>query len=212
MQVEIVVVKYNQPGYEARCLASIAMFTQEVDYSLTAHQNAKGVGLATVWNKLIQRSEAEYICLLNNDTVVTPGWLVAMVDVMEGDPTIGAVVPSTNLSAAGQIKTPLPREEGDIGKIAKWGTECTARYDDVLDLDVLSATCMAFPRRVWEEAGGFDERFFFYGEDSEFTWRIKNTYGHRLCHVKGAYIHHYKAKSMGLAVSRGELDLPASLP
>ena len=208
--VQIIVVKYNQPEYEARTIESVARFTKEIPYTLTAIQNPLGVGLAKCWNQIIRRSSVidEYICLLNSDTVVTNKWLSRLLSTFDEYPECGAVVPSSNNAAEVTIPVPFSHAEKNFNTINDFGQSWWDQHEDATTkLDVLSATCLVFPRKVWREAGRFDEDFFLYGEDSEFTWRIKNVLKRELIWRKGVYVHHYKARSVIKAVEEGEFKL-----
>ena len=59
-------------------------------------RNAVNEGFIKAVNKGIEASAAEYVCLLNNDTLVFDGWLTEMIKVAQADKTIGIVNPSSN--------------------------------------------------------------------------------------------------------------------
>ena len=70
MAVEILVVRYGQPELEARCIESVRRHTDLVHHKLTVFDNFKrDKQLGALWNEVIARSEAEWILLLNSDTV-----------------------------------------------------------------------------------------------------------------------------------------------
>lgn len=208
-KVEIIVVKYNQPHFEATTLERVASNTDYPNYSLTAYQNERGQGLAKTWNKLIAASDAEYICLLNSDTAVTPGWLTALMNIFTALPNVGAVVPSSNQVFLSQIPVPFAHETADFEMIDKYAMDIVNRETACLSLPTLSAMCVIFPRKLWEEIGGFDQEFKLYGEDTEFFYRLHEKTGKLLVWYKGVYVHHYKARSMAKAVQDGELDINA---
>lgn len=208
-KVEIIVVKYNQPHYEATTLERVASNTEYPNYSLTAYQNVRGVALSKCWNDLIRRSDAEYICLLNSDTVVTPGWLTNLMAVFAALPDTAAVVPSSNQVFLSQVETTIPHDTIDFDLINQFAAVLNRRETALVGLPTLSGMCVVFPKALWEEVGGFDEEFFLYGEDSEFFYRMKEKTGKLLVWYKGVYVHHYKARSTEKAVQDGELDYQA---
>ena len=132
--------------------------------------------LSVVWNRLIARSEAEYICLLNTDVLCEEGWLKKLIEVFKKEKNVGCVGPITNACGVDEQKT------------AK-----TDHYF-VVDTRMLSGFCMVFPKRIWEEVGGFDEEYKIYGEDSDFFYRVKKA-GYRLLIRKDVFIHHFKGQS-----------------
>jgi GT2 family glycosyltransferase len=205
--IEIIVVKYNQPRYEDMTVESVLRST-EMHYHLTAFQNQPGVGLAKVWNQLIERSDADTIVLLNNDVQVTRCWLSQLHSTFLKHDGVGCVQPSSNAGHRSTISAgPLTREETNWLRINEYGQEVYRLYkDQIEDIPVSSAFCLMFPREVWESAGHFDEDFFLYGEDSEFSRRVKHKLGLRLLWRKDVYVHHYKARSVEKAAKEGKLD------
>ena len=78
---EVIMVRYGLPELEQECVASVLEYTTDVDYHLTDYDNYEAdEGLAKVWNDLIRASDAEYICLLNNDTRVESEWLSKLLE------------------------------------------------------------------------------------------------------------------------------------
>ncbi len=181
--VEIILVKYGQKEYEDETIEQVLKCTK--DYNLTIYDNwFRDANLSTVWNELIKRSDAEFICLLNTDTVVSEGWLDELLKVLR-NPKVGAVGPVSNRAGGHQ---------GGWEKSPKNSTEeCT----------MLSGFCLVFPKKVWEEVGGFDERFKLYGEDSDFCFRIRKA-GYKLMTHYGVWIFHWGAKSSESAKRRGK--------
>lgn len=208
-KVEIIVVKYNQMHFEATTLEQVANNTEYPNYSLRAYQNERGVALSKCWNRLIAASDAEYICLLNSDTVVSAGWLTGLMNIFEAIPNVGAVVPSSNQVFLSQIPIPFSHDTVDFSVIHKFALATAARETECLELPTLSGMCVVFPRALWEKIGGFDEEFFLYGEDTEFFYRLHEQTGKLLVWYKGVYVHHYKARSTMKAAAEGELDIQA---
>jgi GT2 family glycosyltransferase len=52
----------------------------------------------------------------------------------------------------------------------------------------LSASCLVVRREAFEQVGGFDERFFMYGEDVDLSWKLRKL--GRLVHVADAHFAH----------------------
>ena len=68
-------------------------------------------------------------------------------------------------------------------------------------MDVLAGAFMMMPKKVLDEIGNFDERFFMYGEDVDLSYRIQ----------KGGYKNYYFAESTiihfkGESTKRGSLN------
>lgn len=163
--VEIIVVTTGKKyDFEENCLKSVKEFT-DYPYALTEFKNTKNEGLSKIWNRLIKESKAEFICLLNSDTIVEQNWLRNMVKYFKSD--IGAIGPVTNNAGVQQ-------KERGIG---------------IEEVDTLSGFCLLFPKKIWEEIGGFDEQFYLYFEDTDFCRKIKEK-GYKFLMVNDVFIKH----------------------
>ncbi len=190
MTVDIIIVKYGLPKLEAECVATVA-HTTGVDFTITAYDNyEKDESLSKVWNDLIRASTSEYICLLNNDTRIEEvDWLSKLMECFDepGKP-VGAVGPMTNRSSGIQGRS---------------GAQVRARKLIRIGKGCLVGFCILFPKRVWEEAGGFDERFKLYGEDSDFC-RTLGTLGYDLIVRTDVFVFHHGRQSTPVAKKRGK--------
>lgn len=188
---EIIIVKYGLPKLEQECIDSVLEHTGDVDYRLTVWDNYElDEGLAKVWNDRIREADAEFICLLNNDTRVESRWLSKLLECFEEDSNLGALGPMTNASTGPQGS---PKYRTTTKRLMK------ARYP-------LVGFCLLFPRRVWEEVGGFDEGYEIYGEDSDFIMEIKERRYSVMIRTDVFIFHHGKA-STPIALARGK-DIP----
>jgi len=183
--MEIILVKFNQPKYEDACIESVKKFTDLNKHTLTIYDNyPKKENLAVVWNRLIEESEDENICLLNSDTLVEPRW-ERLIEALE-DKTVGAVGPITN-KCGGKQK----------------GME---RADSIEEINDLSGFCYCFRKSVWKEVGGFPEDMPFYGQESIFNRKLEDR-GYKLKVDRRVFIHHHKGKSWLKAKEAGEVTI-----
>lgn len=182
--VEIIIVKYKNPIYEADTVRQV-LNTVNIPHHLTVYENyTNDENLSVVWNRLIERSNAEYICLLNNDTIPNGKWLDLLLEEMKEG--VGAVGPISN-SAGGH--------QGGFKEAVKEST--------IQGCTMLSGFCVVFRKDIWEELGGFDERFKLYGEDSDFFYRMKKA-GYKLITNYNAFVYHHGKKSQSIAEDRGK--------
>jgi len=189
--VDVIMVKYNQPGFEDNTLEAVRVNTTYPSYRVVAHQNSKDVSLSKCWNDLIRKSDAEYICLLNSDTAPAKDWLTKlMVSIRRED--VGAVVPSSNKVHISQIETSLDSQEMNLDVINEFAGGLQHKEESIM---LASAMCIVFPKAIWEALGGFDEDFDFYGGDTWFSWGIGNLLDKDIVWVKDAYVHHYGSQS-----------------
>jgi GT2 family glycosyltransferase len=74
---------------------------------VTVVVNTENQGFPKAANQGIQAATGQQIVLINNDTIVTAGWLTRLLRALEGDPTVGMVGPVSNfVSGPQQIDVP----------------------------------------------------------------------------------------------------------
>jgi GT2 family glycosyltransferase len=138
---------------------------------------------------LLDHQEAQYVLLLNSDTVVGPGVLRHCFEKMEADKTIGVMsclllnadqsvqniarrLPNPPRMVANSFGLPWiwPRGFGwaDLDDL-NWDRRCTER-----EVEWVGGAFMFIRRRVIDKVGGLDTNFFFYGEDVEFCHRVRS--------------------------------------
>ncbi|MFM9095695.1 MAG: glycosyltransferase family 2 protein, partial [Actinomycetes bacterium] len=127
-----------------------------------------------------KNSSGEIIGLLNNDAKCDPNWITSAVNTLLEDEK-NACVASKVLSIDGK--------EIDFvdGSLTWYGMgykrEATKNTNEVIDFkkEVLFATgsAMFVKKDIFEQVGGFDERFFMFYEDVDFGWRL-NLLGYKV--------------------------------
>ncbi len=190
-QVRLIVSEYNGGFAYGNNLA----LRQSVDAWAQAQQQPAASGVA-----------ADYTLLLNNDTEVPAGLLDGLVAYLEAHPAVGVVgpkvlLPDGSLDLACRRSFPTPavsfyRMTG-LAKLfprhPRFGRYNMTYLDpDVqTDVDSVVGACMLVRTSVIDEAGLLDEQFFMYGEDLDWSYRIKH-YGWRIVYYPAVYVLHYK--------------------
>lgn len=211
----IVIPSYNQVEYLIRCIESIESHTPEpheiivVDNGSTDGTGAYldqrsgqlrfkrldiNRGFSGGVNQGLMMAKGDTIVILNNDTLVTPGWLGHMLQCLQSDAQVGAVGPVTNyISGEQQIDVPYANVE------QMWEYAATRSKPDQKEwrpTDRLVGFCILFRRTLLERIGYFDEGFRI-GNYEDDDWIIRA----RLCGLKlmiagDAFIHHFGSVSM----------------
>lgn len=144
-------------------------------------RNESNLGFIKAVNQGMKLSDAPYVCLINNDTIVTKGWLSEMILAAESSPQIGLVNPSSNTLAQRPEKwEPI---EAYAQKLKDSATSFT-------EIGSAIGFCMLIKREVIEKIGVFDE---IYGmgnfEDTDYSRRaIKE--GYICARAHRAYVYH----------------------
>lgn len=144
-------------------------------------RNEKNLGFVKAVNQGIAISAAPYLCVLNNDTLVTKDWLNIMLDIMKSRDDIGIVNPSSNN---------LGQKPNQGEPVELYAERLKGQREEFVELGAAVGFCMLIKRKVIERIGGFDE---IYGmgnfEDTDFSRRaIKE--GYRCVRSCGAYVYH----------------------
>jgi len=172
--------------------------------SFTLLETGSNLGFAGGMNAGMQTAleqGAEWLLVLNNDTVVDPSFLKTLLEAAKHDPKIGMLNPKILMqehpdriwSAGGRINwmrtqgTHIGYDEPDRGQ-----------YDHppIQDSEYVTGGCLLIRREVIEQIGFLPEAYFVYYEDGEWSTKAQRA-GWRTVVVPGARIWHKGAASSG---------------
>lgn len=191
----LVIPVFNQLDYTKRCLESIVKWTEPpfeliiVDNAssdgtreflktvpATVITNEENLGCAKAWNQGVRASRGDPIAILNNDILVTPGWLNGLRRFMAQE--------------GHGIVSPAAREGLLDYDLESYARDFTARCHAASRRELYGA-CMVIARRVFDRAGLFDEAFGYGGcEDVDFHWRACEA-GFTIATTGSVLIHHF---------------------
>ncbi len=142
--------------------------------------------------KYALEQKADYLLLLNNDTIVSPDFLNKLVAVGEKDEMIGFLGPKIYFY---QEKNKIWFAGGKInwlfnkGTMNGWNEIDEGQYDNQLETDYLTGCCLLVKRKVIEEIGLMPEEYFLYYEDTDWSLKAKKA-GFKCIFVPQAHIWH----------------------
>jgi N-acetylglucosaminyl-diphospho-decaprenol L-rhamnosyltransferase len=130
----------------------------------------ENAGFGRAVNAGVRAGSAEAIVLLNNDVLVEPGFVDAIVAPLAAD-GVGMVaglttIPGTGLVDGFGIELDAALAAYNRARLAPVGSPGGA-------LAMPSGGAAAYRRSAWEGAGGFDEALFAYGEDVDLGLRMR---------------------------------------
>lgn len=208
--VAVIIVTYNSEEQIRECLESVIAQRDHVSQQIIVVDNnskdgtvdvvrenfpevelllpGENLGFAKGVNYGVNHSDAEFVLLLNPDTVILDHAVDVIVDFARSQPghglyggrTLkpdGSLEPSScwgeptlwsmGLFALG-ITTLAPQNRWlDPESLGNW------QRDSVREVGVITGCFLLAPTPVWKELGGMDERYFMYGEDVDFALRAK---------------------------------------
>jgi GT2 family glycosyltransferase len=194
-QISLVIPVYNQLMHTMQCLESIQRLPDQAgdlividngssdgtaEYlqgrELRIITNSVNLGCAKAWNQGVRASRGEVIGILNNDIVVTQGWLSALLTFME--------------RTGCAIVSPAMREGPLDYELDRYAAEFTSVCGAATRKGLLGP-CMFVRRTVFDSIGLFDEAFAYGGcEDIDFLWRAEEA-GFTSIVTGAAFIHHF---------------------
>ena len=165
---------------------------------------------SAVNNLAARHASGEYLLFLNNDVeALAPGWLDALL-AFASRPEIGMVgglllYPDGTVQHAGVVLG-LTGYAGHVfaGRRPDEATPF-GRPDAIRDCTAVTGACMMVRRRLFDELGGFDERFILCGSDVEICLRARAR-GLRNVMTPHARLLHHEAKTRGADIPRSDFQ------
>ena len=199
-KISIVIVSYNVSQLLDECLQSVSKALQGIDGEVwvvdnrsvddtlqmlqTKHPdvhviaNKENVGFARANNQAIRQSEAEYVLLLNPDTVVRENTLRGVLDFMDKHAEAGGAgvrMLSREGRPAPESRRSIPTPWVAMLKMLGF----TRRYymshlswDEPGQIEVISGAFCLLRRKALDAVGLLDEDYFMYGEDIDLSYRL----------------------------------------
>jgi GT2 family glycosyltransferase len=219
MTVAVLIVNWNGAALLDRCLASIEAQQQRPDHVVVVDNASTDDSLARAAarlqhvqlirlqenagfaraNNVAARAAAGFdlLALMNPDASADPGWLRALMAAAQTYPRAGSFASRMLKDAAPSVLDGAGDSYHVSGRAWRKGHGRRCGNWPAGDAEVFApcAAAAMYRRAAFEEAGGFDERFFCYFEDVDLGFRLRLR-GHRCIYVHDAVVRH-----VGSAVS-----------
>ena len=223
--VSIVIPAYNQVQYTYACVRSILQNTDpaETPYEVILADDAStditreiglfienivisrtggNLGFLRNCNEAAGKARGKYIFFLNNDTKVREGWLSSLCRLMAGDDSVGMcgsklLYPDGRLQEAGGIIW----NDASGWNYGRMDDPEKPEYNYVKEADYISGAAIMIRKELWEEIGGFDERYApAYCEDSDLAFEVRR-HGKRVVYDPASVVVHFEGVSNGTDVN-----------
>jgi len=167
-------------------------------------QNQHNVGYSKANNIAVQQTVGETLLFLNPDTEIIESAIGVLSGHLDNNPSIGAIgcrVLNSDLTVQRHYLQAFPNllnQLLDIDVLKRmfprwelWGMRALYDYTGKpLDVEVISGSCLAVRRTVFQRVRGFTESYFMYGEDLDLSYKIRHAgFGVQYC-GEGTVIHH----------------------
>jgi hypothetical protein len=165
-------------------------------------QNKKNLGWAggnNIGIKYAIEKKADYILLLNNDTIVDRKFISEMVRLAESDEKIGIVSPKAYFYSNPKIlQYTVLRFNFKNGKciLGGYGEKDRGQFDKIEEMDFCGGACMLVKKKVFKKIGLLSEDYFMYFDDNDFGIRTRKA-GYKIMFCPKAKIWHKISISTG---------------
>ena len=209
MKISVIIVNYNVRAYLEQCLRTVQEALKGIDGDVYVVDNlstdgsvemvrekfpgvklianTENVGFSRANNQAIRMSTAEYVVLLNPDTVVGEDVFRKVIAFMDTHPKAGGLgvkmIDGTGTflpESKRGLPTPAVAFNKIIGLTRMFPRSRTfGRYhlghlpdNETARIEILSGACMFLRKETLDKVGLLDESFFMYGEDIDLSYRI----------------------------------------
>jgi GT2 family glycosyltransferase/glycosyltransferase involved in cell wall biosynthesis len=225
VEVSIVIPVFNQLSFTDACLASLQAVQEQPRFEViivddcstdrTAEllpeipgiiylRNETNSGFIVSCNLGANKARGKYLVFLNNDTVVKPGWLSALLDTFAEEPQAGIVgsklvYPDGRLQEAGGIIW----QDASGWNYGKFDDPQKPEYNYLREVDYCSGAAVMIPKALFLSVGGFDSRYEpAYYEDTDLAFKVRRA-GYKVLYQPQSEVIHCEGATGGTDLSAG---------
>ena len=165
--------------------------------------NEENCGFAAANNQGLQKMTSRYAVLLNSDTIVLRGTFERLTKFLDDNPKAGVVGPqlvnkdgskqncfhnypslATEIIGLGLLKSIFPDKYPSKRQ----------KYSEPLETDAILGACLMVRKEVVDQIGYMDDGYFFFLEETDWCFRMKNA-GWKIYHIPDVKIIHLHGES-----------------
>ena len=225
VDVSIVIPVFNQFQFTHACLASLKTVQEQSCFEVivvddcstdeTAElvprmdgvvylRNEANSGFIISCNRGVEKARGKYLFFLNNDAIVKPGWLTALLETFGEQPQAGIVgsklvYPDGRLQEAGGIIW----RDASGWNYGKFDDPEKPEYNYLREVDYCSAAALMIPKSLFQNLGGFDPKYApAYYEDTDLSFKIRKA-GYKVLYQPLSEVIHYEGVTGGTDLLAG---------
>jgi len=180
------------------------LFTEKNFPTVKIIRNNSNGGFAKGYNEALMELKEDYFVLLNSDVEVTSNWIKPVIETIENTENVCIAQP--------KIKAYLNKKEFEYagaaggfidflgypfcqGRVFDTLERDTGQYDESREIFWATGACMFVKAAIFNQLGGFDERYFAHMEEIDLCWRAKNL-GYSVYYVAESTVFHLGGGTM----------------
>ena len=225
VEVSIIIPVFNQFQFTHSCLASLQTVEERSRFEVivvddcstdeTAElvprmqgvvylRNETNSGFILSCNRGAEKARGKYLFFLNNDTIVQPGWLTALVDTFAENQQAGVVgsklvYPDGRLQEAGGIIW----RDASGWNCGKFDDPEKPEYNFLREVDYCSGAALMIPKSLFQKLGGFDAKYApAYYEDTDLSFKVRKV-GYKVFYQPMSEVIHYEGVTGGTDLAAG---------
>lgn len=222
MKLSVIILNYNVRYFLELCIKSVQAAITEIDAEIIVIdnnssddscamvkelfpnvrllENKDNVGFSRANNQGVAIAKGGYVCILNPDTVVAEDTFYQLINFSDSTKNVG-IVSCKLIDGAGRFlpesKRNVPTRLVAIKKLigfSKGYYVSNINKNELGKAPVFVGAFMLLKRKLYEEVGGFDERYFMYGEDIDLSYSMLKA-GYDNYYYGKTTVVHYKGES-----------------
>ncbi len=234
-RVFIIILNWNGLADTIECIESLAQITyynykivivdngsanKEAEKLKSKYSNLKVIALdhntgytggCNTGIKYAIKNKADYVLLLNNDTVVSENFLNILIGTMEKEKALGITSPKILYYKSNKVWSMGGLTHIFLGMTSMIGKgKVSKHYEETLQPEFVSGCAMLIKKEVIKSVGLLNNAYFAYYEDVDFSYRVKKE-DYFLKIIPSSIVWHKKSASAGTAGSNKLSNLQAYL-
>lgn len=219
-EISVIIPVFNNLNFTRQCITSLFTVRETVDFEVVVVDNgstdgtaeylrqlpatvrtvssAENRGFAKGCNAGARVARGKYLVFLNNDTVVQPKWLSAMLECITNDSAVGLVGNLQIFPDGNKVQQAGIVCGADQMVYSIYNNEVPADHPAVnkpREFQFVAGSCMLIEKKLFDRLGGFEENYLNSCEDIDLCMKVREA-GRKVFYCPESRILHYESRTV----------------